>query len=1241
MEYLLSQKGELLLFLSKQQGDLINDSIKIFDNYQFKDLIELLKEINDQDYNIFKFIYPHRKQIHSLLYNYDETINLKEFRLIFDFEELYYLDLLINENEEIINYTYDLKILNSYENVVKKNNNSNYFIVIVSCKIILDLIKNFCDSDNYEEINLEEIDKIKNEVEDIFKNNINKFKEKFNINEIDVKEMKLEEIYCKIIISLIKSNKFDDYYYLNNIFNELELEKIDIGNAILQPLKEILDENNEHIKQFVIKTKNDFLDEKKINFYYFLFRYIFKKSYFIYQIDFLLKTKKRLKGLIKSINYKNMKLSEEILERFRYVLEFFLDSKYYLEQNKEEINQLKIVLKYFKTFFFESKLKEIKKIEEDIKNKNVDSEYLKYYQEAVEGNNIYPIIKEIFYTSHNRVISSEFSLKQSLESWGIVNKTIKAKKLNKLRNKEIYYQYFNDKKNHELLLKVFTQEEIDFFINSVKSKNKIKISKQKHEINNEIKNENKNEIIEEEIIEDGSAPAPFPSIIKYDKPNNEDVQNKEINSNIKLKKEIAKVNETNIIKNEIIPEKENRIAKKDNNKSNKDSQKNQNFESTKSKTHDKDNDKEDKGEEPKNDFKSTIKIIANKETKNIEYKEIKMGKNNIEFNNIEQFIQNLNKLNESKEYEWFEDFTKEVENKIKTNFDYSFQLELEIKIESKKKNFDAKFSFNDPINKNKYSYKEENININGTDSNLQGFNFLLRDINQDKYKYLYYNVDKPRNEDIEIVKNIKEIPGLYNRASDDEILEIIKIIENKNGDNGFIKEVNNDYYIYAKTDNTVVLLDQKFNPVMEIMDYSDKIINVCTQFRENEFKKENENVNNAEEYSSISETYLKPKKSKSKNSDKSTKEKSESKEDDENSEIGETPQGNKGSYKKNEFSTQFSEKKINQKENKEIPKDKEESQSQSPKKYDDLKIVLLSNNYLYLTKINLNEKKTETTKVDITRVFGFSTLEIKKNNFLIVGKKCTTYITDLFTNAKPQEILYIENQSFFNSLRVGEHAIALISNSVYPGGEDVLKFFKLKKKKDFYQREHRGYSFIISPNGLELMPKLKYVNDYKILLCACKKYTKEQKNGILLVNTIMNEKDVENPFYDTDNFEVFCFCPLLVEEDGNKIEDEGGGNLIDTNYFLVGGFDNDLREGKIRLYKINYGKKAYNTTIEYVQDIDFKEKDDIEAFNGPINCLIQSKRTGNILASCSNGNIYLLTPPNINYYLEEDKNMTD
>jgi len=99
-------------------------------------------------------------------------------------------------------------------------------------------------------------------------------------------------------------------------------------------------------------------------------------------------------------------------------------------------------------------------------------------------------------------------------------------------------------------------------------------------------------------------------------------------------------------------------------------------------------------------------------------------------------------------------------------------------------------------------------------------------------------------------------------------------------------------------------------------------------------------------------------------------------------------------------------------------------------------------------------------------------------------------------------------------------------------------------------------------------------------------------------------------------------------------KDNKDSKLEETNYLLVGGFDNDLREGVIRLYKIIYGDKASITDIEYLQDIPFKEKENIDGFNGPINCLTQSKKTGNIIANCYNGNIYLLTPPNINYYLK-------
>ena len=165
-------------------------------------------------------------------------------------------------------------------------------------------------------------------------------------------------------------------------------------------------------------------------------------------------------------------------------------------------------------------------------------------------------------------------------------------------------------------------------------------------------------------------------------------------------------------------------------------------------------------------------------------------------------------------------------------------------------------------------------------------------------------------------------------------------------------------------------------------------------------------------------------------------------------------------------------------------------------------------------------------------------------------------------------------------------------------------------------------------------------NKNKVLLCACKKYSQFQKNGILIVNTQLGDnREVDKPFFDTGNFEVYCFCPILNVVDPiikNKKENNNI-KLEETNYFLVGGFDTRIREGKICLYKINYGDKAYNTTIEYIQDIIIKDKSNIDYFNGPINCLVQSKTTGNILVSCYNGNIYLLTPPNINYYLKEDR----
>ena len=170
-------------------------------------------------------------------------------------------------------------------------------------------------------------------------------------------------------------------------------------------------------------------------------------------------------------------------------------------------------------------------------------------------------------------------------------------------------------------------------------------------------------------------------------------------------------------------------------------------------------------------------------------------------------------------------------------------------------------------------------------------------------------------------------------------------------------------------------------------------------------------------------------------------------------------------------------------------------------------------------------------------------------------------------------------------------------------------------------------------------------NKYKILLCACKSYENEKnsKNGILLVNPQTGDnKNVNDPFYEIDYFEVYCFCPILLIENKNKnyekINEKYRKNIIieDTDYFLVGGYDIEKREGQIKLFKILYGNKAWETKIKFIQNIEIDD-DNFEEFDHPITCITQSKITGNILITSYNGYVYLFTQPNLQYYLENEK----
>ena len=65
---------------------------------------------------------------------------------------------------------------------------------------------------------------------------------------------------------------------------------------------------------------------------------------------------------------------------------------------------------------------------------------------------------------------------------------------------------------------------------------------------------------------------------------------------------------------------------------------------------------------------------------------------------------------------------------------------------------------------------------------------------------------------------------------------------------------------------------------------------------------------------------------------------------------------------------------------------------------------------------------------------------------------------------------------------------------------------------------------------------------------------------------------MENEFYETYNFEVYCFCQIVIFENNHKnipnleINNKEGNKKIITDYFFVGGFDIEKREGKIKLY---------------------------------------------------------------------------
>ena len=319
-------------------------------------------------------------------------------------------------------------------------------------------------------------------------------------------------------------------------------------------------------------------------------------------------------------------------------------------------------------------------------------------------------------------------------------------------------------------------------------------------------------------------------------------------------------------------------------------------------------------------------------------------------------------------------------------------------------------------------------------------------------------------------------------------------------------------------------------------------------------------------------------------------------------------------------------------------------------------IIICTKNYIYLLIINLKELNY-TLKPYLKEYNFLNCVEIRESYYIALGfDGVFSYSNSNFFTDKndilPKKIC---DEGYFNCIKINDNLLALVSNRIFPRGEDKISIYNNNSKKISYSYD--GYSFILSPNGLSYFGKreIEFSDDRKkrkkkknkknrinnILLCACKKYYNDQKNGILIINgDISDYNNTYKYFYDTDSFEVNCFCPIKkinnknINFDNINKEYKNNINIVETDYFFVGGFDIDKRQGMVKLFKLILNEGMADIKIEFLQNIEFLDNEDFNGFASAINSIIQSNISGHIIISCCEEKIYLLSQPNIDYYLE-------
>ena len=443
-----------------------------------KDFSDLKDILNSNIKEKMKFFYLNKEKINDIINNSDNSLNIQNEKEI-KMSELFYLTLLILDNSEVVNYSYTLYFINKI-NKYQKSIILEILRKIILSKIIIELIRNYKESEQFQISQKSELETIEKENKKIIIENL---KDKnLNINKVfkidQNQDFNLEDFYINIIIQLMKSNEFEKYRIIyNKILDELDLKSIDLTKKMRDKL--IFNKEFENNEDFIIYEYKDFLNINKVNFFYLLLKYFYKQSFYIYNSKLLLKTRKNILKMIKNFNNNEKLFGLLDNGKVDYIIARIIDSQYYFKiylcikknslEKSLDTKDLTEILTYYKNYLFESKRGEIKIIEKIINEKNYigNSNYLKDLEHAKEMNKRFPIIKYLFNLKiiYDKIKINENELNLIVHNWEKIELMIKNRNFKKLRNfyKKSLVNFFNDINNHETIRKIFNQDEIDFF----------------------------------------------------------------------------------------------------------------------------------------------------------------------------------------------------------------------------------------------------------------------------------------------------------------------------------------------------------------------------------------------------------------------------------------------------------------------------------------------------------------------------------------------------------------------------------------------------------------------------------------------------------------------------------------------------------------------------------------------------------------------------------------------------------